>query len=224
MEARFLHVETQLLPKSEKSYSDLLESGVLGDFDLSTDAEVTYLDTFYDTSFGDLHSTGLVLRTRANESGSIDFFEFKGPSFYIRPKVTARKYEIEKADNQFQIDLALSLQFPSIVMQALYSARPDLLGLKLRSISSCKSTKTTRQVREQGKTVAWLSLHDINLTSKDRSKNLSFKLVEVELDSPETYDDLRDVVGLVEQAGFFLSPVLRYQRVPRDWLDELNFV
>jgi len=186
--------------------------------------KVQYLDAYYDTAGLDLHGSGLLLRSRSRNEG-IDFLDFKGAGRYLGV-LLSREFASDRVLDEKDLRQKLQCSSPSAPVQALYSARSDLLGQPLHEAVRIKVNKTTVDVVEDGQNipVAALSFHQYEYLTKSGSEG-PFYVVELQPkgaapgNAPSTRLELMShLASILEAAGYMRSPSTKYHRAPRSIL------
>jgi len=213
-----------MVPSTEAVFDQLANGNKLGNYTFERVRSLKYLDTYWDTANGDLHASSRLIRSR-ERNGKTDFIEFKGPPVYLMQTLFARPLMGEAVQDVAEAEAAFSMVRPSAPLQALYLDRPDLIGRPLRRVAQAEVSRTNVDISaSNAPPVSTLSFHTYVLKTS-LVELPAQRLVEVQPFykapiAPEILPGLFETtIKLLLQAGFRISTVSKYHRLPRAELE-----
>lgn len=233
-------LELMLLPREISRFEADRDAASLFGHQTKLISTYAYRDCYWDTPNGDLHASASVVRTRhfpldpqainrSSQRDGIEYeaspfsVEYKGPPSYMHQLWVTRAYGYVGVRSQEEAAASIALRRPTEPLQMLFAARPDLVGFQI-------------EPRAEARVLVWLvrlngievdiAFHDYEIRVGE-SKIEEGKLIELQPNwvsgnHIERYlPGFREVTRQFVESGYEISPVGKYQRVPRAILDLL---
>jgi hypothetical protein len=220
-------VELILLPPSQAVFEAHSNAEKIFGLRAKSFNEDKYVDDFWDTAHGDLHSNALTLRVRHRTEADPMYINYKGAPKYIHQLLPARLYGTVQAKDATEVQDFLTLASPSEPVQFMFSERPDLAGMPLRRVGASHVSVRARNLFDGERQVqVTITFHEYHLTVGAKN-DVVFRghLIEIQptlasgMNLQRYIPYFNAIIGGFVQTGYLISPVGKYQRIPRESID-----
>jgi hypothetical protein len=224
------HVEQILIPPSKSAFDDHSSANEIFGLRSAEFNVDKYSDDFWDTPHGDLHANSLTLRVRNRSGSSTHFINYKGAGRYIHQLLTARLFGAVRAESLNEVADFMNLSRASEPLQFLLSERPDLAGTSLRKTATTRVSVRSKHLFDgEHKIQVTITFHEYHTTTIADAATVSHgQLVEIQPTFVSGSNLQRflpyfaAIIGSFVKTGYQISPVGKYQRIPRESIDGIH--